>query len=484
MVMRVEKKKWVFYRHTSNFEIVNAIAVQLKNFSKANISKEEKYRFLQQLKSLEYYKERNPELPLDAINHKINTLAYFMFGYKDGNNFLFSPLGNLFLKYVGDKEKKAKIFLAMLWNIQFPHPLSEANDGFNLYPFRLLFKLLNDSRLEYKLFAFEVSAIVVFTKDLKSKEYDKLVEEMLEIRKFSDSKLEKLFKDEENAHAFVNSIYEWDYYMSKFLQTAGILIHHNKEQIVCKLLHGASTTRKLTRNYVTLNDNIKDFCKILLKNYPYDEIPVQLNDSEKLTIDIKKEIYSFYPRELLHEIGEVQNELQLDIIELPKLIEQYSNNNENEEAYLFEEVLTKAFNLFINVIAKRIGGAGQTDIECKYIDDTNGKIFAIDCKSTKNKLNEINGGRLRLHRRKIGATYTIVVTSRYLPSVLTDIEDQPIVIITAATLAEFLYNSIMYNHRNIDYTDIQEIIINNFGKDISPIISKLTIEKFGFGKNE
>lgn len=64
------------------------------------------------------YSERNPGLPLDAINHKINQLAYYMFGYKTRingiNRFMFSPLGNLLLKYVHDRDKVSKIFLTML----------------------------------------------------------------------------------------------------------------------------------------------------------------------------------------------------------------------------------------------------------------------------------------------------------------------------------------------------------------------------------
>jgi hypothetical protein len=113
------------------------------------------------LRELGLYNERNPELPLDAINHKINQLSYYMFGYQakvDGQDrFLFSPLGNLFLKHLSDKEKAAKIFLTMLWAVQYQHPHSGTDSEFQLYPFRLIYKLLSEPKLSNKLYAFEVA---------------------------------------------------------------------------------------------------------------------------------------------------------------------------------------------------------------------------------------------------------------------------------------------------------------------------------------
>ena len=126
MTHRVERKKWILYRHTNNFDLLTAVAANLKSFSRESISNEDKKQLLLKLKELEFYKERNPEMPLDAINHRINELAYYMFGYKDNTDgkarFMFSPLGNLFLRHIGDSQKLSKIFLAMLCGLQFQHP--------------------------------------------------------------------------------------------------------------------------------------------------------------------------------------------------------------------------------------------------------------------------------------------------------------------------------------------------------------------------
>ena len=201
---------------------------------------------------------------------------------------------------------------------------------------------------------------------------------------------------------------------------------------------------------------------------------IHLDDSCRLKIDIIKEIYSFYPDILLSEIGEESESGKL--LELPKLIEQYSNNLENETAYLFENVLVAGFNMFYNVEAKGLGGSGHTDIECLYL--TKKKKFAVEAKSTANKLLGINVGRLREHREEIGGEYTIVITPRYVPAAKRDIFGSPIVIILANTFAEYLYNCIDNDIRKIDYADFDEIIMDNLGKDISTDISNMTISKF------
>ncbi|MDR1023768.1 MAG: restriction endonuclease [Prevotellaceae bacterium] len=476
MTLRVERNKWILYRHISDFNLLCKVAQILKSYSKATITKAEKERLSLHLRELGIYSERNPELPLDAINHKINQLSYYMFGYQakiDGvDRFMFSPLGNLLLKNFADKGKVSKIFLTMLWAVQYQHPHGGTDKEFQLYPFRLIFKLLSDKRLENRLCAFEVSYSVVFTKKITAEIYENLVSDILELRKRSNERLAVLFQSDR--HAYVNSAYEWDYYASTLLQSAGVLDKTNGE-IVCTLQHGnTSTFRKITRSCVSIPDDLKDFANQLLTQCSFLEKPLLLNDTERLKIDVVKEIYSFYPDVLLRAIGE-DSEIGL-LLELPKLIGQYANNPENETSYLFENVLADGFNMFYNVEAKGIGGAGHTDIECLYL--TKRKKFAVESKSTASKLLGINVGRLREHREEIGGEYTIVVTPRYVPAAKRDIVGTPNVIILASTFAEYLYNCIDQNVRKIDYEDFDSIIMDNLGKDISRDISDMTLSKF------
>lgn len=485
MTLRIDSKKWILYRHTSDFDKLCVVAEFLKSYTKTGISTDEKTQLNLKLRELGLYNERNPDLPLDAINHKINQLSYFMFGYQakvdEQDRFLFSPLGNLFLKHVEDKEKTAKIFLAMLWAIQYQHPHSGTDSEFQLYPFRLIYKLLSESKLSYKLYAFEVAYSVVFLKEANKTTYKELVSELLTLRKLSDEELAQKFQ--EDRHAYVNSAYEWDYYHSKFLELAGVLVK-KEGNVICKLQHGDSTKhptlRKITRNEVSIPENLKKIVEQLEVEYSFLEKPLLLNDPERLKLDVVKEIYSFYPKILLVEIGEAVDDFKFELLNLPKLIEQYANNNDGAEAYLFEDALADGFNMFYNIEANKISGAGNTDLECLYIPRK--KKFTVEAKSTKNKLSGVNAGRLAGHREKIGGAYTIVVTPRYVPAVLQDIRTSPIVIIRANTFSEYLYNCIDNDIREIDYKDFDSIIINNLGKDISKNISDLTISRFATQK--
>lgn len=477
MTLRVENKKWILYRHTSDFKKLIEVAQILKSYSKSTITKAEKERFNLHLRELGLYNERNSELPLDAINHKINQLSYYMFGYQAKINgvdrFMFSPLGNLYLKNATNKEKAAKIFVSMLWSIQYQHPHSGTNKEFLLYPFRLIYRLLLEKRLDYKLYAFEVSYAVVFVKEVTTDIYENLVAEILALRKLPNDKLTQLFQSDR--HAYVNAAYEWDYYVSTLLQNAGVLEKTNGETITL-LQHGNTNTfRKITRNAVSIPRSLFKLVEQLENQYPFLAKPLLLNDPERLRVDVIKDIYSFYPDVLLSAIGEQDTEVSR-YLELPRLIEKYASNPKNETAYLFENVLVDGFNLFFNIEAKGVGGAGHTDIECLYL--TEHKKFAVESKSTANKLSSINVGRLREHREKIGGEYTIVVTPRYVPAARRDIVGTPTVIVLASTFAEYLYNCINNNVREIDYADFDNIIINNLGKDISQDISNFTLSKF------
>lgn len=482
MPIMVEKNKWILYKHTSNYELIKAVALDVKNSCKTDISNTEKERMQERLAALNMYRTRNPqERPLDSINHRINTLEYYMFGYEDDSNgkrFIFSPLGNLFLKYINDEERLKKIFIAMLYAMQFQHPASGTDKEFQLYPFRLIFKLLTDERLNGKLYNYEYALLIAFVNSVDQNIYDNLVEKILELRSKSDEEIEKLYKSDE--HTYVNAVYEWEYYTCKLLSSIGIF-DKVKGSPICKLYHPTKSgshskpTGRTARNgYVSLNNSIKNFVVTLLEKYSFLKKPLRLDDSERMTLDVVKEIYSFYPPELMREIGE--SDTLSSLLELPKLIEEYSNNPENETAYLFEEVLDEGFSMFYNVETKRIGGAGHTDIECLYL--TKRKKFAVESKSTANKLSGINVGRLREHREEIGGEYTIVITPRYVPAAKRDIKGTPIVIVLASTFAEYLYNNIFHDVGNVDYADFDDIIVEHLGEDVSKFISDMTMAKF------
>ena len=103
MAIQVEHEKWILYKHTNSYEMIKAVALDVKNQCGTDVSEKERYRMQERLAALDFYKARNPKMKLDSINHRINTLEFFMFGYEskmqNTRRFIFSPLGNLFLNY-------------------------------------------------------------------------------------------------------------------------------------------------------------------------------------------------------------------------------------------------------------------------------------------------------------------------------------------------------------------------------------------------
>lgn len=481
MPIMVEREKWILYKHTSNYELIKAVALDVKNNCAADVSESERYRMQERLKALDLYKFRNPgEKPLDSINHRINTLEFYMFGYEDDSKrFIFSPLGNLFIKHINDEEKLKKIFATMLIAIQFQHPANGTPSCFQLYPFRLMLKLMTEERLDYKIYSTEYAYIIAFVTTITQNSYDKLVDEILRFRELDDEQKVQLLKEDE--HTYVNCIYEWQYYTQTLLRSVGIIDVVEGDKIT-KLYHPSKITSKsnptgrwVKNGYAQISPSLIGFVEMLLNEYSPFDVPLRLDDEYRMQLDVIKEIYSFYPQILLTEIGE-DDEIQAKLLELPKLIEEYSNNPNNDAAYLFEDVLTEGFNMFVNVEARKMGGAGHTDIECLYL--TKRKKFAVEAKSTANKLSGINSGRLRMHRNEIGGDYTIVITPRYVPAARNDIRGNPIVIVLASTFSEYLYNHLCHDIREIDYGDFDSIIMDNLGTDISRLISNMTMEKF------
>lgn len=484
MPIMVERSKWILYKHIKNYEIIKAVALDVKNNCVANVGDLERQRMMDRLSALSLYKARNNvDRPLDSINHRINTLEFFMFGYEDKKTkrFIFSPLGNLFLSNIHNEEHLSKIFATMLCAIQFHHWANRTPNEFQLYPFRLIFKLLMDDRLEKRLYNAEYAYILPFIQEVNENNYNDIVDSILEFRIKTDEEKIKLLKEDE--HTYVNCIYEWQYYVQAILKSAGILDTVSGDNM-CKLFHPQKTnshsnptSRYIRNGYVTINGNIEKYVQSLINEYSPFQRPVRFDDDNRMQMDIVKEIYSFYPIMLIKEInGEDASDINVQLLRLPELISQYAENPNNDTAYLFEDVLEEGFNWFVNVEARKIGGSGHTDIECLYI--TEKKKFAVEAKSTTNKLSFINAGRLREHRNEIGGHYTIVITPRYVPAVKSDIKGEPIVIILANTFSEYLYNHIYHGSRDIDYKDFDDIIINNLGNDISDLISDMTMSKF------
>ena len=486
MGIKVDKTKWILYRNFKDYNLLKDIAVYVKEKCGNLGSESSRYQMRDWLTSMNLYHTRHPKVrPLDSQHHKIRTLEYYMFGYDTGvygsRKFMFSPLGNLFIHHINEEEKLSKIFATMLFAMQFHHPCNKVDPSIQLYPMRLLFQLMMDKRIGCRIYYAEYAQFIACLKTITPESYELLIQNIKKFRTLShEEQLAQLKVDE---HYSVNCIYELQTYTSRLLRDAGVL-SIVKGKTFGKLTHPKQpwakketlpTSRAVTDGYITIAPNLVEFIGKMLNQYSCFDQPIRFDNPEILTIELVKQVYSFYPDILSKELQE-NDEIERQLLELPELIDKFANNPNNGTAYLFEEVLEKGFNMFYDVEAHRIGGAGHTDVEGKYI--TLKKKFVVEAKSTANKLALVNTQRLKEHRDEVGGEYTIVITPRYVPAAKRDIRNTPVVLITAHTFSEYLYNHIYHDVREMMYSDFDNIIINHLGEDVSPFISNMTREKF------
>jgi type II restriction enzyme len=473
--------KWILYKHTSNFDIVKQTAIELKGASSATLSNSDRRNLLRRLREAGRYIGRNPDEPLDSIQHRINTLLYYLFGYREPigkeKRFIFSPLGNLFMKNIEDEANLRKILLTMIWGKQFPDPFFGTPTNFHIYPFRLIFKLLSDERIIH-LTPLDYAHCIARIEEIDKVNYEKLVLDILEFRDLNINQVKEIFT--RNTHHYVNAFHEWEY-TTRLFDSFGLVAKSEGEKVF-QLLHGKTTKRWVNNGLTVIHPQVKAFCGVLLDAHPYWETPVEVNDAERLRVDAVKEIYSFCPPELLIELNLTESSIEYRLANLPKLINKFALNADEGAPDEFEIQLTNAMNLFIDVEASRLSGPGNTDIECLYLAIN--KKFAVEAKSTQNKLTALNSGRLELHRSKISADYTIVVTPRYSPSVLTDIRNTRNVIVLVSTFTEYLYNSLANDAREMSYEDIHQIALSSLGGDMSVKLSHLTLSKYSVKEKE
>ncbi len=245
-----------------------------------------------------------------------------------------------------------------------------------------------------------------------------------------------------------------------------------------------NAVRNYVEDYVTINPLLIPLVDSLLNAYAFDEKPYPEDELfTRFNNDLVIEKYSFYPQELLMELGmdTKEDEAIADMLNVANNVNYYSHE-ETEGGKKFEFAIRDAFNMFIDVEAKRIAGAGNPDIECLYyLDEGITLKFDIEAKARKTKLLEVNSRRLRTHRAMIGSKYTMIVAPNYTIGVLKDIENEESVIIKSATLANYLYQSIIKDGRHISYATLDEIVENNIGKDITDIVNSYVYSNYGHG---
>ena len=492
------KEKWTIMMYMRDFDLMAtyAYALRLSNeLSTDNIDD-----ILIKMEKDGIYHPRNGGSTFTGQFKSIQ-IAWYMFGYYNKNlkrneqkKLVFTPLGNLLLDNLKDNERKCKIFLTMLFGNGFRQPFSQMDNRFNLYPFRLIFQLLRDPRLKGRLYNDEVFYYVMFIKTIDEDTYEELVNDILNFRNMPS--IEKLDLFKKNERVIGLACHEWRY-ATGMLSSANIVDvrNDNNNRVIGQLCYGNiskktgrhNAVRQYREDYIVINPQLADFTDKLLDNYsafakpyPDDEI------TQKFSSAVVVEMYSFYPPELLEELG-MNSEEDKAIATMLNIANEvnYYSHEETATGTKFEYALTDAFNLFVDVDAERIGGAGNIDIECLYSAESgSSKKFDIEAKATSRKLLQINSRRLQKHRLKVGSLYTIIVTPNFSIGVLSDIKGEDSVIIKSATLSNYLYQYILKSGRKISYSLLDQIIENNIGLDITDKVNDYVYNNFGHNAND
>lgn len=488
------KEKWTLMMYMRDFDLMTTYAYALRAFSN-KLTSENIDEILKQMEADNIYHPRNGGSTFTGQFKSIQ-IAWYMFGYynksckkNEDKKMVFSPLGNLLLDNITDKEKCAKIFLAMLFGNGFRQPFSRMSEDFNIYAYRLIFQLLRDPRLDGRLYNDEVFYLVMFLKVIDVESYEELISDILELRSLTATSKFKLFK--KNEHVIGLACHEWRYAIG-MLESARIINikNDNNNVVVGQLTYGninpntgkPNAIRNYKEDYITLRPELFKLTDKLLENYPYYNRPYPNEEnSPKFNSSIIVEMYSFYPPELLKELGMYtqKDKVIAEMLDIANNINYYSHE-ETTGGINFECVINDAFNMFSDVEAERIAGAGNPDIECIYYPKCGDNIkFDIEAKARKTKLLEINSRRIRTHRELINSNYTMIVAPNYTIGVLRDIEGENSVIVKSSILANYFYQSILKNGRNISYAALNKIITLHMGKDITDILNTYVYDNFG-----
>lgn len=496
-----KKSKWTVMKYVSNFNLLVKYASLVRDL-KARVDDESIMKVNSIMKRLGVYIPRNGKPSVDTTNFKICQIVYSMFAYRNeksaNKEIVFSPLGNLLLDNKDNKERVAKVYATMMFGMPFSHPFNKMRPDFNLFPIRLVFKLLTDPRMDCKIYEDEMFYHIFWVKDIDNKKYEALVKTLLKYRALPiKKKYAMCVKRLSVEDTLANTLHE-THYLFKQLESAGIATII-KGQHVGSLRQGGfgrgdvpdflteeelkkhkpTGIRAYQMDCIKLTEQVTSLIEKLLQAYPFHEKPHHMLDTLGRQ-DYILHLYNFYPQELLNDLGLANQDRVKTMLQITNDIKKYSRNQKKGDCYRFEDVLADAFNEFDDVVAHTIGKAGNTDVECLYLTIT--EKFAIEAKSTQTKLGGINAGRLQQHRKKINAKYTIIVAPYYKPSVKTDIANTENVMITASSLSNFLYQYSIHCKDNMSYKPLYDMVQAALGTDITSTVNEYVSSHFGIGR--
>lgn len=465
---------WIMPKHSKDIKRFMSVLIMLRESmgEKRDIRKNNAY--LENLKNEELYKpttgkERGKRATAD---HKIKlNNEFYGTAYEENDNTFMTAYGILLTDHIGEEEKIAKIFLTMLFQIQFPNPSKRTvKPTVKIYPFRLILNLMNEELLERKMTNIEIAKILYYKEKIENKkEYEETINEIIEERgKKFEEKMIDIVNDSKKSEEFTKNYNSINYSlgMMKDLGICEVVNTGNRKKIKSpkqvKPVNIVEKEIKMNKKFLIY------FLKLKERYLVWDKI-IEREGNKKW----KRGIYdNFYP-EIIEELGYEDN----SIFEMIKLKTEIVNNSKrSDNPKDFEITICKFFNYFEDIEAEVISGSGDTDVFCEYFGVDGKENFVVDAKSTKSKqLSVIPSSRIDFHREKNNAKYAIVISHDFAPGCDNDIKKYEMVMIKANVLVEIVskYLIVKYIKREpAKFEDIHKIISNNFGRDCSNEILK------------
>jgi len=490
-LVRNKHHKWIFQKNISSTSIMTSFVNAIEKNGNVVV----KQQILDNLKRDGVYKGRSEHGNSGTMGVRFSEMKFYMFGYTfpESNIFYPSPTTRRFLDNGG--KINGRDFLVNLFSIQFPHPFSNTESDFKICAGRFICKLLREKRLEYKLYIDEACYFIPFIEKIDDQKYYELVDSILEFRKLNYYKKLALFKEVDDFDdVFSNVFHEFNYYFLRIFRDLGVLDivgdkDHN-DGLLFSFIHGNCGTRRNDAfesgakysGFFKIKDDLSADVDKLLGKFHFSDKPIEESDPDILSRkDFVLRLYQTNQMLFLNclGLGIPRADEAVEAINTMAHMSRFSSDDGKE----FEQSLTKVFRLFLQANSVEwISGAGDTDVLCSMFGNNNvlykinvdGKKALIVCES-------LNSRRLLAHIEIHGSLYCIVVSSRFAPGAIKDIQNHNIVAINADSLANYLLNECNTSPSNLaDYSIINDIATSNFGCNISNIVDKYVEKVYGF----
>ncbi len=482
---RAKNHRWIFQKNISDvkqiLEFLDA-AKTYGDYAKPDL-------MLSELKKRGVYKGRSSEGSSNTFGVRRSEMKFYMFGY----SYPESPKSTFYQTSMtksifedDSKENIARMSLVNLFSMQFPHPFSNTPSCFKIHIGRLLLKLLTDERLENKLYIDEFCYFLPFLECVDSDIYHNLVDSILEFRRLNFYEKDALFKQVDDYNdVFSNVFHECNYYFLRIFNSLGVLqvigdSRYNDGNLH-KFIHGNNSAIRndaFQKNakysgYFRINPVLLDDAIDLLELYsPFDPVVTEADEAIRSKEDFINELYVNRPLSYLAVLDTYfEHEEEVNNIISGMVRESRYGSRDGRS---FEEALKSLFKLFEQAEnVELIGGSGNTDLLITMRDKDELFKINVDAKTSIRSTNQLNPARLSEHLAHHGSKYCIVVSSRFASGVSNDIRNTNIVAVDSETLANYCY--CLYNPRQsefIDFSLINELIINNLGTNISKILQR------------